>query len=597
MQPKIDAFFNVFKACHDGLAYYPTGNPIVTQQFENFMRTCDTLRRGDALVLQITPRGFMLNDQPLPAPIQGLASAKWLSGVLTSRRIHTLAFFASLSVRDLEFLIRLLQADPAEFGSPEEAAQKLRPHNVWRVQINARSAYAAADQAFADFNVDGTYADLGFSSAPPSRRQTEIKPESSLFRTHGPSIMVTGDALLKPELPIDPDEQHTLYAAMKEAIRQNNLKRVAETLTLIRADLKASAREDRELAFSSYHVVVTCMIDQGEDHSLMIVLKSIADDLSACGDQDLYRIHTATLGRMIERFRAAKQLKGVAFGLNILANQHLRADVEAKRDHLGNLIDRLMDPDLVAALLHSPDAALEPIRKALFHRHGMGVLKPLLNTLFQSEDRNLRKKVLENITNLGALSYPYLMEEMRKAVEFGSAWYVKRNLLTLLSINPPPELMSYLPDLYRIEQEKLRDLVIRCLFQINTLEAFKMGKELLRQARGAGLLRILRYLQLSRHGAYALEVRDIFMREEDPAVLTEAIAVLGKIDTEESVGYLVAIVEKEFQMLGKLTTEMRVAAARALARSKRKSALDALLRHRRDFTREIREIAQAATGG
>ncbi len=597
MQPKIDAFFNVFKACHDGLAYYPAGNPIVTQQFESFMRTCDVLRRGDALVLQLTPLGFTLNDQPLPAPIQALASANWLSGALSSRRIHTLAFFASLSVRDLEYLIRLLQTDPAGFGSPEEAAQKLRPHNVWRVQINARSAYAAADQAFADFNVDGTYADLGFASAPPSRKQMEIRPEAALFRTHGSAITSPSDALLKPELPIDPDEQHTLYNAMKEAIGQNNLKRVAETLTLIRADLVARAREDRELAFSSYHVVVTCMIDQGQDHSLMIVLKSIADDLGACNDLDLYRIHTATLSNMIERFRAVKQLKGVAFGLNILANQHLRADVEAKRDHLGALIDRLMDPDVVAALLHSPDSALEPIRKALFHRHGMGVLKPLLKALFQSEDRNLRKKVLENITNLGALSYPYLMEEMRKAMEFGSAWYVKRNLLTLLSINPPPELMSYLPDLYRIDQEKLRDLVIRCLFQINTLEAFKMGKELLRQATGAGLKRIMRYLQLSRHGAYALEVREIFMREEDQAVLVEAIAVLGKIDTEESVGYLAAIVEKEFQTMGKLTTEMRVAAARALARSKRKSALDALLRHRRDFTREIREIALATTGG
>ncbi len=593
MQPKFDAFFNVFKACHDGLAYYPAGNPIVTQQFESFMRTCDPLRRGDALVLQLTPRGFTINDNILPPQIQALASATWLSGVLSSRRIHTLTFFASLSVRDLEFLIRLLQANPAEFGSPEEAAQKLRPHNVWRVQINARSAYAAEDNAFADFNVEGTYADLGFASAPPSQKATEIRPDPSLFRALGPTIAPSGDALLKPELPIDPDEQHTLYSAMKEAMRQNNLKRVAETLTLIRADLKSQSREDRELAFSSYHVVVTCMVDQGEDHSLMIVLKSIAEDLNACGELDLYKIHVATLARMIERFRASKQLKGVAFGLNILANQHLRADVEGKREHLASVIDRLMDPDLVAALMHSPEAALEPIRKALFHRHGMGVLKPLLNALFQSEDRNLRKKVLEHITNLGALSYPYLMEEMRKAVEFGSAWYVKRNLLTLLSINPPPELMTYLPDLYRIEQDKLRDLVIRCLFQINTLDGFKMGKELLRQASGAALRRILRYLQLSRHGAYALEVREIFMREENPAVLAEAIAVLGKIDTEESVGYLVAILEKELQMLAKPTSEMRVAAARALSRSKRKSALDALLRHRRDFTREIREIAQS----
>lgn len=47
-------------------------------------------------------------------------------------------------------------------------------------------------------------------------------------------------------------------------------------------------------------------------------------------------------------------------------------------------------------------------------------------------------------------------------------------------------------------------------------------------------------------------------------------------------------------MLAKPTSEMRVAAtrARSLSRSTSKSALAALLRHRRDFTREIREIAQ-----
>lgn len=138
----------------------------------------------------------------------------------------------------------------------------------------------------------------------------------------------------------------------------------------------------------------------------------------------------------------------------------------------------------------------------------------------------------------------------------------------------------------------MRDLVVRCLFQISSPEVFGLGKKLLREADRNHAMKILRYLKVYRHRAYARDVMDLFRRFDDDQLRLEVIQVLGKIDSDDAITYLDEIVGGARVDQGKVRGEHRVAAIRLLGKSQHERARVLVANHYKDRNRYVREAAR-----
>lgn len=590
---EVSSFFNLLKACHDGLGFYPAGNPVVSQQCHHFIQTAHHLMVGNHLWFALESRGLLVNGA-LQESLHGNPVSTWFVGKMRDRLIQTIIFHRDFALRDVEALAHLLLSPPTQFTSPSIAMHYLNNKGVWRIQVNvAPPNQVDESEPFNVFGVDQTVTDLTLNDVtvqlPSMDQRLQVMPDADAFAPPENEREVLPQ--IQTKLLIPEAEQATLYGVIDSYLEEGNLKRVADTLKLIHQDFSSENREERELSYSSFHVVVCCMLQHHQDERLYLVLKSMNRDLMACQETDLYNIHLNSVCAIVRHYRDKGYRRGLLYGLNLLANQNLRQHLERRR-LVDEQLRRILDPDLVEALLNETDPELLSACKVLFYRHGMGLIKPLLEALFVAEDRTVRKRLLEILSNTGTLSYPYLMEELRLAIEDNRPWYIKRNLLTLLSINPPLELASHLPTLYQTNQPKMRDLVVRCLFQIASPEVFGLGKKLLREADRSHAMKILRYLKVYRHRAYARDVMDVFRRFDDDQLRLEAIQVLGKIDSDEAISLLDEIVAGTRVDQGKVQDEHRLAAIRLLGKSKHERARVLLTHHHKDRNRYVREAAR-----
>lgn len=590
----VSSFLNLLKACHDGLGFYPAGNPVVTQQFHNLIQSAHRLMDGKRLWLINESRGLLVNGV-LERTLQGSAILSWLQGKMRDRFIQTLVFHQGFSLRDMEALVQLFISPPVQFSGAATASNSLRSKDIWKVQVNTAPPEKVPDSnPFNAFDVDQTVTDLTLTnvtiSLPSMDDRLHVMPDADAFAPPENAIEVLPQ--IQTNLLIPEQEQATLYEIVNNFLTEGRLKRVADTLKLIHKDFTSANREERELSYSSFHVVVCCMVSHGQDDSLYLVLKSMGRDLLYCDETDLYTIHLDSVCSIVSYYRSKGNLKGLLYGLNLLANQNLRQKPERRR-LVDEQLRRILDQELVEQLLTDSDPELLAARKVLFFRHGMGLLKPLLEALFAAEDRSIRKKLLDILSSTGTLSYPYLMQELRAAVDTDRPWYIKRNLLTLLSINPPVELGDLLPKLFETDQAKMRDLVIRCLYQIPSPEAFRFGKKLLREADGSRVMKILRYLKVHKHRAYGREVMEIFRRLDSDKIRLEVIQVLGKIDSDEAITCLDEIVGGAQVHEGKVKDEHRLAALRMLGQSRRERARVLISTHHKDRNRNVRDAVSA----
>ena len=569
----IPIFFNLVKSCHDGSLLYPSGNPVVTQQYENFLTTYQNYLDSNGQLVILAQAGYIkINDQTLPGNVGRMGSVTWFLAQCLDRNLVRTVLHAKLRIKDVKGWVNLFHRKPMEFLNQDSAAQFLAEAGVQGIEVFHAPAPPLANQFFEPPSptLDGfvgsdeavipssEYAD-GFATRPD--------PEAN-------------------RLFISDEDKKTLFRTISEYILEGNLKRVAEILTLIRDDLVVPSLEDRQIAFSSYQMVVLSLIEGRQHTSLLTILKSMPKDFLACKEPDLFAIHLETLTAILIFFDKNAHTGGFLQGLNIIANQCLR-QTGSFRKMMEEKASELLDLNQLTNILTTRGPEYQPLLKSLLDDHASGLLEPLLKGLFDSADRNIRKKILEVLHRQGPLIYPSLLFKLESAIKQNAPWYVKRNLLTLLSIKPPIDLAPLLLPLYREKNQKMRELTCRCLFQLAEEKAYKLGKIILRDTDETQLGKVLDYVHVGKDPAYAEDVYGVYNRVATNRLKLAAISILGKIGSEQSVEFLGKILDNVSRFGGE-KPEMRLAAARALISSKNGKALSYLLKHQRDPDKEIK---------
>lgn len=636
----VPVFFNLLKSCHDGARLYPAGNPLVEQPLKHFLAAYREYLNDDGKIeLRIINNFVQFNGEGLPGKVLKQAGVAWFVMQCIDRHISLMVFQKGLQRNDIAALTKVLGNDSRNFTDLESAPRLLLQEGVKRIQINTTDDISDNGDLDASFNFEigagGVLNPIGPASnrsAPQQPRQAQ--PPAAQPRPAQPQPTQTRPAQMPPDdfddpstsimtmdfgeaesgndplsldfaptpgaeasrqehangLFISSQDQNALFETIDQLIDGGNLSKVAEILTMIRRDLTAQARDDREIAFSSYQVVVSTLIGARQDRSILAILKTMGEDLLRCKEVDLFAVHLETLIKIIIFFEEAPLPRYYLEALNVLANQALR-QYDERRPVVDQKVQMMLEPHKVEVLLGYRENDLREGVKKLFHQHGSGILTPLLNTLYESKDRNHRKRLLEILHIQGPLIYPRLLEELKQSIETGRPWYIKRNLLTLLSVKPPIELMALAPNLLSESSNRVVDITCRCIFTIHDQRAFAYGRKLLREADPPTLKKFLGYLHASREPAYINTLIEIVKRHEVVQIRMDALNVLGRIGGDDVLKYLVSILEKSPK--GDVQ-KLRVGAARAMVVSRDPKALKMLIKYERDSDKELRALVQRA---
>lgn len=596
------AFFNSLKSCFDAISLYPIGNPIVSQQFDNFIKTYQNFLDAEGKVSITFEHNYIsFNERSLPPAISDHPSAKWLSIQCLDRKIQTLMFETGITAQDLDRFLELLRMRIEEFPTFETASRILFRRNVQRISINP----VATDQTFSTLSNPFT------KFQAPDRQDQEANMEPDLVPAyafmHGPkdvSHEVPEDAIIKKEIEpeqtqqvqlfISHDEIGTLRNTMLEFIAKDRLKKVAESLNMMRNDLASKDRVVRELAFSSYYVVIEVLIEQRQKKALQAILKSIPADLGACKEADLYKIHLESLMKVIRFYRDQQIWNGLAYGLNVLAHQNLVREPEIHK-LVEKELEEFLSLSILERLINNPTPDLQPMLKSLFSKHAIGILNPLLKGLFASQNRNTRKKLLEVLAQMGAVIYPILLQQLEKAIFEDAPWYVKRNLLFLLSARPPVDLAPLLSSLLKDPHPRLNELVYKCVFAINDARAYETGKRLLMTADPKRYPKLFSYLVHGKNPAFGKVLVDMFKKKDLPdEIKLELLNVIGRLDSPETISWLDSILRKSSLFPSKSETMIREGAAKALAGSEHDEARGLLTKYVKDKNERVRAVAKKA---
>ena len=153
-------------------------------------------------------------------------------------------------------------------------------------------------------------------------------------------------------------------------------------------------------------------------------------------------------------------------------------------EHLRDRIDKviLLSPCVSKRALKWSTArqwAFKASIEKLFIHYGSSFVQPMLQVLYQTDNRSLRHAIMRQLHRMGPVIQGDLLTELKRNIATDGAWFVKRNLLQLLSENPPPELIGPLQELISEGQPKLFELVNRCLFRIQHPEAYQLGRKII----------------------------------------------------------------------------------------------------------------------
>lgn len=419
-------------------------------------------------------------------------------------------------------------------------------------------------------------APMGFESFQRSHPQAEQRPREQASGVH---------------LFISQEDRETLMQSMFRFIDHDRLKKVAESLTMMRRDMASPEYEVRRLAFSSYHVVVLSLVARDQLRPLSSILKSLDNDLRDCKEIELYHVHLQSLLEILKWMRRKKHYVRLFFALDLLAREQMRKSAEIQAVVKKNL-DALLDLSLIEELMRLEMPEVKPYFKSLFVQHGLGVVDPCMQALFLSEDRSVRRKLLEILMRLGPMIYPLLLKELDRAIRRDSPWYIKRNLLTIMAKEPPVELLPFLDQLLEERNTRILDLVYRCLFLINDRSAVEKGKMLLKRASGGLRTKLFQYVRLSKEPAYARFIAGLYESEEHLKEKIDIIHILATLDSADTIAFFDKILKKTRLFESKDEARLRAEAAKALAASEHAAARTALTKYARDKNEVVREMVE-----
>ena len=384
----------------------------------------------------------------------------------------------------------------------------------------------------------------------------------------------------------------TLRNSMLEMINNGQLENLANSLQMIRRDLASATRDTRQLAYSSYHVLVRTLAERDQAKPLSSLLNSMTSEFETSDDSDLILIHFESLMVIMEYFKEKLLMAPIVFGLNIISGL-LRRNASALVSAISLAIDPFLDDVLFGQMLSIPEH--DPLRKQvdmLFKYRGLGFFKNLLSTLFRMEDRHVRKVILDYLINMGPIIHPDLIEALGQSCANPTPWYVKRNLLHILSVRPPLELANLLETLLLEDHPRVLELVYRSVFLIHDREAFKLGKKLLLESEGEELDKILSYLSYSQERAYIPILIYLFENTENDKLKNEILIGLGRLKNAHSAEFLMTLIKKGAGLFSGAKNPYRVAAAKALAHNKTQAVQSFFNKFVKDKDIEVRDIAQ-----
>ena len=559
-------FFNRLEFCFSERLEHPQDHPIIHKCLTQALESYRALKGEDGdMSLRFEEGNILINGKPLDDEVFREESCSWFYQYCRDRKINEVILLEGLEERDLLKFIDLLHKRSTLFTNIHIPSQVLLSQGVYKIQINPLF--------FSD----------SFEAAIPLFGDLEALDEQ-----------VPGD-VIKNEPFVPSGELELLKKSILRLIGQNKLNKVAESLTLIQRDLRSRERENRELAFPSYRVVVRILIEKEQYKALYAIIKSIPTDLRHCKDPDLYGYHLQTLMDILVYFRKNGKLKPVIVGLSAIAEQAMVQSKVNKR-----IIDRaltpFLEPGLVKVLLTRGlyHESLKPYIQALFKENGLGILHPVLHHLYQSNDKLERKMILDLLRKMGTDIYAEVIAELTVAIEDDREWYIKRNLLALLSIKPPPELASLLVIMEEKEtHHKVRDAVLRCIYVMKDRKIIKLGKRLLdNETSTANLMKLLGYVGAGRRKAYAPNLIMLSEGHPDERVQNKALLMLGKLDSQQGSDYLKQILGRKSFFKSKAISQRRVIAAQALSSGRDPKILSFLSRFSQDKDKEVRAIVQ-----
>lgn len=193
----------------------------------------------------------------------------------------------------------------------------------------------------------------------------------------------------------------------------------------------------------------------------------------------------------------------------------------------------LMDPSLLRELLRGEDVDVNTLR-SLTRRIGARAVSPLLESLLESDSKSVRRKVFDQLAEMGSSIAPQLVERLGDA-----RWFVRRNLLALLG--KFSELPSDFDPIHHLEHSDVRVRV----------EAYRIAVRL-PQLRERALVKAL--------------------ADEDERLVRVALLDLQDGLPDRLVDHLVRQVTRDER-----TSEVRVLAARALAATGTDEAIEGLV--------------------
>lgn len=550
-----NSLIHIIKACYDAADRHDGDSAVMARHCRLLLEALDFwLRRDGSLTLRIDPGKVTLNQDTIIKTNQKNHPVVWFEETCKTCHIIEILVLREVTVADLINLIQLFHREAYLFSNHTSASQLLAQAGVHQIQINPPSVEDS-------FTRQVPFS-MGRGYFPDQDREADFHlPEQT------PSPATQAD--LVENLFISQDDFQTLRTTMSLLISQGNMTRVADALTLMRNDLRSLDRGDRELAFSSYQVVVNILVEAEQTKALYRVVKAMPFDLRICQEFDLYRIHLGTFTNILQHFVDQLKYRPFLYGLTVLAEQSLR-----HRDPFKSLLEDHLKSFLTPHLLESMvktaerDADLRSRMHILFREHALGIFNTLLTVLFETKERRLRKVILETLHHMGTIIFPDVLNELDQAIQENKPWYVKRNLLLLLSPKPPTTLVPKLLHLDQHETSKrVLALVYKCTYRIEERQAFELGYDLINRnlTNEAALLELLPLVGEGGLNEYTPLLIDIAESHQYATVRLAAIATLGHIDSPVSQDYLKSILSKTSFFKKRSSSQRRITAMQALA--------------------------------
>lgn len=559
-------FANAFKSCVDSLGLYPPGNPMVERQLKQFHQVLtEAVRLADEFDIQFRDSMLVVNEEVVNERLMRMPVIQWILKLAYERKISRITFEAGVTQLELQNLALLLNELPHQFQTSTDAPSRLERLGVKSIHINAFDRMKAPQVATA-------------KPAVIDKDPFDVKVSPFEF-----------------QLPLE--EKTALRNDIVQKIKAAQLARVGDMMNLITEDLHSGVRENVELALPGYRVVIEVLIELKQSKPLHQILRSVGEDLDRFEELDVYRYHLATFKLLLEYCLDQKHSGAVAFGLQRIT-QLARCDHPGKSDLARQCLSELLNESCIRIIIENQERNTP--QKAMFTKllnyGGELFVRPMLSVLYETDDRHIRRGLMAVLESLGPVIHPELVEDLKEAFALERPWYIKRNLLQLLSNNPPPALAAILENQVKGAHPKVIDLIYRCIYSISDQHAFRVGRSWLERSNEENQVRLIGHVGNGCVKAYAPVLMGLIEGESPEAVKRAAIPALARLDSNEGNLFLESLLASGVSLINKLQNRLRALAAESLVQTRNSRCSAILSHHLKDKDRAVRNLAQRALG-